>query len=528
MFTELEFIENVCNVLENTIEEDDDDPACGNKHRDLEFYGEQKKKLFDQIEKERKEVSKNPPCVFFLTFLTHLQASQVYNQERKKSKFCSMEDHLSFAPLPQEIIWSSVQSTSSKWRGWILSTICLFLLVIFCSTPAGFAAQIQHLLSKSIGDTSSMRGVSTFLPPLLLILFGFLVPLAVKINTVSYGSCSRTLSHTSYMSSLCGWLICSTIIFPIILAGVGNMLEFSHSLNTEGWEIVLKKWECVFSADTGSFYINLLVVVAFFKCQLELHRVGDWVQIIIAKIKNCRSWERCEAARRKCEADLTNRNGTNLALAVDYVWVIVFFTVWMFFCLTCPLITTAFLLFIVSKYLVTVQNYRSFYTARHDQPELLISAAKLIIFASLFPQLNFALFMNIRQSAQEDDHYIPFLAFFLYFVNVIILITNDRFNWTAPIILIGPMTSPAQMFHHFQSPSQAQADEELGDASQEDYENPFMTKDVDYKDADPVKTKPTLKNLIFVARNEEHSGMSIIGEQVLSSTIHDTDKEMNE
>ena len=139
----------------------------------------------------------------------------------------------------------------------------------------------------------------------------------------------------------------------------------------------------------------------------------------------------------------------------------------------------------------------------------------MIIFASLFPQLNFALFMNIRQSAQDDDHYIPFLAFFLYFVNVIILITNDRFNWTAPIILIGPMTSPTQMFHHFQSPSQAQADEELGDVSQDDYENPFMTKDVDYKDADPVKSKPAWKNLIFVARNEEYSGMSIIGEQII-------------
>ena len=110
----------------------------------------------------------------------------------------------------------------------------------------------------------------------------------------------------------------------------------------------------MFTGDAGSFYINLLVVVAFFKYQLELYRVGDWVQIIIAKIKNCRSSERTEAARRKCEAELANRNGTNLALAVDYVWVIIFFTVWMFFCLNFPLITTAFLLFIVSKYLVTV------------------------------------------------------------------------------------------------------------------------------------------------------------------------------
>ena len=77
------------------------------------------------------------------------------------------------------------------------------------------------------------------------------------------------------------------------------------------------------------------------------------------------------------------------------------------------------------------------------------------------------------------------------------------------------MTSPTQMFHHYQSPSQAQADEELGDAFQDDYENPFMTKEVDYKDASPVMTQPVWRNLIFVARNEEYSGMSIIGEEIL-------------
>ena len=103
LFTALEFIENVCNVLENSMEEDDDDPSCSNRRSDLEFYKEQKKKLFDQIENERKEASKNPPCVFFLTFLTHFQASQVFNQERKKSKFCSMKDNLRFSPLPQKL-----------------------------------------------------------------------------------------------------------------------------------------------------------------------------------------------------------------------------------------------------------------------------------------------------------------------------------------------------------------------------------------------------------------------------------------
>ena len=65
------------------------------------------------------------------------------------------------------------------------------------------------------------------------------------------------------------WLVCSVIIFPIILATTGNILEFSNTPRSGVWEDAKQKWLCVFSADTGAFYINLLLVVASLRCQME-------------------------------------------------------------------------------------------------------------------------------------------------------------------------------------------------------------------------------------------------------------------
>ena len=91
-------------------------------------------------------------------------------------------------------------------------------------------------------------------------------------------------------------------------------------------------------------------------------------------------------------------------------------------------------------------------------------------------------------------------------VNLVILIINQRLNWSMPIILVGPMTPPTHLFHHSQTPSQSQAlygeSDELGVGYQDYYENPFMAKEVRYEDAAPVNTNPVWKNLIWVAKTK--------------------------
>ena len=496
LFSELELTEKVLEILEHCKEEDNQ-VTFFNKPRDLQFYEDQKIRLLGQIMKEKEEVSEKSPCVLFLSFQTHQQARHVYKQE---TRFCSLQPQLRFAPLPEEIIWSNIQSSASKWKGFIIATICTFVLAVISSTPVGFKSNLERM----IGDGDSDR--STLFPPLLLIFFSALIPLAVKFSAVDFGSCSRTKSHPSYMRSLYVWLVSATIIFPIILSGVNSTLL--ESINSEEWESVLQKLECVLIADKGSFYINLLVAVAFVKCQLELHRAGDWCILACHMIWRCRSWGQREAAVRKHQSALTNRNGIRLNLADAYVWVVVYFSAWMFFSLICPIITPFFLLFLVCKYLVDIQNFRSFYTARYDQPELVTTAAKLTVFASLFPQLNITMFMIIRH-LQKEDIIITVTTIILLVFNLVTLIIYQKLNWSTPI----------KLFQHSRAPSQHQSvggEEEPGDDYQDDYEDPFMAKDVGCVDATAAKTKPPQKGLNW----RQKVGKILPGEAIFSKTVH--------
>ena len=97
---------------------------------------------------------------------------------------------------------------------------------------------------------------------MLVLMFGLLVPFSVQLTVVTYGSPSRPKSFSSYMTTLYFWLLLSTLIFPIILAGgASNLMDLSKDLNNGGFDLWREKWQCVFAIDTGMFYISLLIVV---------------------------------------------------------------------------------------------------------------------------------------------------------------------------------------------------------------------------------------------------------------------------
>ena len=436
--------------------------------KDTEFYEKRIRNLSLRIQEEREEALKKPGLILFLTFRNHSEAKQVYRREKLMPKFYSLKGQITFAPLPEEILWKSINSFKTNIISYVIATILIFFLVIFVSTPAGFAKQIEQQLIRHIfGDTSEIAVVSKFLPILLLILFNALVPMAVKVARVDFGSCSRTISHPNYMRSLYMWLTCSTIIFPIILASAGNMLEFFLTIGSEGLQVALHRWQCVYSASTGAFYINLMIVAAFMKCQLELHRVGDFLRLFWIKLLNCRYLEQMEAASRNFRNKILNRrNGERLFLAEDYVWTIIYFSIWMVFCLTCPVITPAFLIFIFCKYLVVVQNFKCYYTATENQPELVTTAAKLSIVASIFPQVNFTLLMIIRQWMKEnEDHLeITLMTIFLLAINLLLLFILHKNNWNFPV----------KLFRHSR-PSYDQQETFC-------YENPFLYIDLSNDD----------------------------------------------
>ena len=100
-----------------------------------------------------------------------------------------------------------------------------------------------------------------------------------------------------------------------------------------------------------------------------------------------------------------NRSGNKLALADEYVWLVFNTSILLFFCFSCPLITVFFSLYLSTKHIVDLQNWRKFYHAREDQPELLVGAVKILLLASLWPQINMTAFLMTRGSWEDGTFY---------------------------------------------------------------------------------------------------------------------------
>ena len=60
---------------------------------------------------------------------------------------------------------------------------------------------------------------------------------------------------------------------------------------------------------------------------------------------------------------------------------------------------------IFSQHTVDMQNFRKFYHARQDQPELLVGAVKLLLLASLWPQINMTAFLMTRSTWENGTFY---------------------------------------------------------------------------------------------------------------------------
>ena len=237
------------------------------------------------------------------------------------------------------------------------------------------------------------------------------------------------------MITLYFWLLLSILIFPIVIAGgADNLVDFSKELDKGGFDLWMEKWQCVFAIDTGMFFISLLIVATGVRNMLQLHRTADWFGELFHKVLNYKSPAEVIAARERDRENVKYRSGNGLGLADEYVWLILYTTIFLFFCTSCPMITFIFILYLASKYLVDMANWQKYYHAKPDQPELLKTGAKLLLFASLFPQLNTTLFLFARGSdAHSNGTFITSLVLLLFNSSALLLYRIFSFHRPVPL-----------------------------------------------------------------------------------------------
>ena len=122
-----------------------------------------------------------------------------------------------------------------------------------------------------------------------------------------------------------------------------------------------------------------------------------------------------------------NRSGAKLALADEYVWLVFNTSILLFFCFCSPLVTVFYSLYFSTKYIVDMQNWRKFYHARHDQPELLVGAVKLLLLASIWPQVNVTVFLLARGTWEDGTFY---TSSALTLANAILLLAYRLSNYS--------------------------------------------------------------------------------------------------
>ena len=108
-------------------------------------------------------------------------------------------------------------------------------------------------------------------------------------------------------------------------------------------------------------------------------------------ISGCSRAERAVAWREAEACSRATNTYDNIGLANNYVWLLLQYAGTMLLFLMFPLVSPAFLLYLVVKHLVDLHNFRLFYTAMEPQPTLLRTAVRIAVSASVLAQASLTL-----------------------------------------------------------------------------------------------------------------------------------------
>ena len=125
--------------------------CCANKLDGMEFYGEEKQKLIEELEKEKKEALKNPLGIAFVTLKSYQMAKDVHDSFKNtmftcwkarapKSSLSSILKpqnwNVSYAPVPDDIYWENLGSSRFWWIKYLAANTALLVFLLFLSTPS--------------------------------------------------------------------------------------------------------------------------------------------------------------------------------------------------------------------------------------------------------------------------------------------------------------------------------------------------------------------------------------------------------
>lgn len=366
----------------------------------LEYYTVQEEYLNQLVSSKRTSALQSPLGIAFVTLSTEEMAQYILKSFRPGSH----RNWIIFkAPTPSDINWENLEISYRNWycKAIFINAI-LFLVLFFLTTPVIMVNFFNNLTSVEDSFIKKLSPLlAEFLPTLLLLSMSALMPVIVAYSDEWMSHWTKSKQNHATMYKTFFFLLFMVLILPSL--GLTSAQAFVE------WSIQPKnmtlRWECIFLADKGAFFVNYVITSALIGTALELLRFPELAMY---------AWR---LMRIKSEAEKTTIRKEILSVfpfGIHYAWTLLMFTVSTVYSLTCPLITPFGLLYLCLKHLVDKYNIYYVYqpiTMSGEGQHIHADAVKMVRIAILLLQLITALFFFLRATS-----YLQVLVVFLGFI----------------------------------------------------------------------------------------------------------------
>lgn len=371
----------------------------------LEYYTREEERLNQLVILERANALESPLGIAFVTLSTEEMAQYVL----KSFQPGFHRNWIIFkAPSPSDINWENLEISYRNWYSKaIIINALLFIFLFFLTTPVIMVNFFNNLTTVQENFIKKLSPVlADFLPTLLLLSMSALMPVIVAYSDEWMSHWTKSKQNHATMYKTFFFLLFMVLILPSLgLTSAQAFVEWSIHTN------ITLRWECIFLADKGAFFVNYVITSALIGTALELLRFPELAMY---------AWR---LLRIKSQAEKTTIRKEILSVfpfGIHYAWTLLIFTVSTVYSLTCPLITPFGLLYLSLKHLVDKYNiyyvYQPIGTSGEGQ-QVHVDAVKMVRIAILLLQLITALFFYLRATkiVQVSVVFLGFLATSSYF-----------------------------------------------------------------------------------------------------------------
>lgn len=351
----------------------------------LDFYTQEEQRLTNLVLEERQRALERPLGIAFVTLASEAAVEYVIQTFVPGSL---RNWNIVKAPSPSDIQWENLEISTRNWYlKAVIINLLLFIVLFFLTTPA---IVVNLFNSFTTSQENFIRKVSPllseFLPTLLLLSVSALMPVIVAYSDEWMSHWTKSKQNHATMRKTFSFLLFMVLILPSLgLTSAQALVQWSLQPKN-----ITLRWECVFLADKGAFFVNYVITSALIGTALELLRFPELAMYVL-RFLLIRSDAEKVTIRKEILAEFP--------FGIHYTWTLLIFTISTVYSLTCPLITPFGLLYLGLKHLVDKHNLYYVYrpiTMCGDGQKIHASAVLMVRVAIAMLQLIMAAFAVLR------------------------------------------------------------------------------------------------------------------------------------